>query len=71
MKEKKYYKVTIYTRSNACINPDEVIFHYVAEARTTKQAKLYAWQFFDTRFNITGYSRYDLRIEAKPFASEW
>ena len=43
----KTYTVTIYTRSNACISPNKVIFQHIVEAKTAKQAKLYAWQYFD------------------------
>ena len=60
----KKYTATIYTRSNACINPDKVVFQRTFEAKTAKQAKLYAWQYFDTWFNSAEYSRHDLRIEA-------
>ena len=66
----KKYSVTIYTRSNACISPNKVVFQHTAEAQTAKQAKLYTWQYFDAWFNSTGYSRHDLRIEAKPFTAE-
>ena len=64
MKEKKYYTVTIYTRSNACISPNKFVFKHTVEAKTAKQAKLYAWQYFDAWYNSTGYSRHELRIEA-------
>ena len=66
----KKYAVTIYTRSNACINPNKLVIQYTVGAKTTKQAKLYAWQYFDAWFNSLGYSRHDLRIEAKPFTAE-
>ena len=66
----KTYLVTIYTRSNACISPNKVIFQHIVEAETAKQAKLHTWQYFDAWFNSTGYSRHDLRIEAKPFTAE-
>jgi len=65
MKEKKYYTVTIYTRSNACVSPNKVVFQHTAEAQTAKQAKLHTWQYFDALFNSTGYSRHDFRIEAE------
>ena len=60
----KTYSVLIYTRSNACISPNKFVFHHTVEAKTAKQAKLYAWQYFDTWFNSAEYSRHDLRIEA-------
>lgn len=66
----KYYTVTIYTRSNACISPDKFVFQHTAEAKTAKQAKLRTWQYFDAWFNTIGYSRHDLRIEAKPYTAE-
>ena len=59
------YIVKIYTRSNACISPNKVVFQHTAEAKTAKQAKLYTWQYFDAWFNGIGYSRHDLRIEAE------
>ena len=65
----KKYLVTIYTRSNACINPSKLIFYNIVEAKTAKQAKLYTWQYFDAWFNSMGYSRHDLRIEAKQYHS--
>ena len=70
MKEKKYYTVTIYTRSNACISPGKVIFQHIVEAKTAKQAKLYTWYYFNAWFNSAEYSRHDLRIEAKPCTAE-
>ena len=66
----KTYSVTIYTRSNACINPNKEVFQRTFEAKTAKQAKLYAWQYFDAWFNSAEYSRHDLRIEAEPFTAE-
>ena len=66
----KTYLVTIYMRSNACINPNKVIFHRTLEAKTAKQAKLYTWQYFNEWINTIGYSRHDLRIEAKQFPAE-
>ena len=66
----KNYTVTIYTRSNACIRPNKFVFKHTVEAKTEKQAKLYAWQYFDTWFNSAEYSRHDLRIEVKPFTAE-
>ena len=66
----KTYTVIIYTRSNACINPNKVIFKHIVEAKTAKLAKLYTWQYFDAWYNSTGYSRHDLRIEAKSFKAE-
>ena len=66
----KTYLVTIYTRSNACISPNKEIFKHMLEAKTAKQAKLRTWYYFDAWFNSAGYSRHDLRIEAKPFTAE-
>ena len=66
----KTYLVTIYTRSNACISPDKIVFQHIVEAKTAKQAKLYTWQYFDAWFNSAEYSRHDLRIEAKSFKAE-
>ena len=66
----KYYSVTIYTRSNACISPNKFVFKHTVEAKTAKQAKLYAWHFFDAWYNSARYSRHDLRIEAKQFTAE-
>ena len=66
----KIYLVTIYTRSNACISPNKVVFQHTAETETAKQAKLYTWQYFDAWFNSSGYSRHDLRIEAKECPAE-
>ena len=66
----KYYTVTIYTRSNACISPNKFVFKHTVEAKTAKQAKLYAWHFFDAWYNSARYSRHDLRIEAKPCTAE-
>ena len=66
----KKYTVTIYTRSNACINPDKVIFQHIVESETAKQAKLYTWYYFNAWFNSTKYSRNDLRIEAKQYTAE-
>ena len=66
----KTYIVTIYTRSNACINPNKVIFKHIVEVETAKQAKLYTWHFFDAWYNSARYSRHDLRIEAKQFTAE-
>ena len=66
----KKYTVTIYTRSNACISPNKEVFKHMLEAKTAKQAKLYTWQYFDAWFNTIGYSRHDLRIEAKPCTAE-
>lgn len=60
----KNYTVTIYTRSNACISPNKVVFQHTAEAKTAKQAKLFTWQYFDSWYNSAEYSRHDLRIEA-------
>ena len=67
----KTYLVKIYTRSNACINPNKEVFKHTLEAETAKQAKLHTWQYFDVWFNSTGYSRHDLRIEAKSFKVEY
>lgn len=66
----KKYLVTIYTRSNACISPNKVVFQHTADAKTAKQAKLYTWLYFNEWINTIGYSRHDLRIEAKPFTAE-
>ena len=66
----KTYSVTIYTRSNACISPNKEVFKRTLEAKTAKQAKLYTWYAFNAWYNNTGYSRRDLRIEAKPFTAE-
>lgn len=66
----KKYLVTIYTRSNACISPNKVVFQHIAEAKTAKQAKLRTWYYFIAWYNSTGYSRHDLRIEAKLFTAE-
>ena len=66
----KKYTVTIYTRSNACINPNKEIFQQIFEARSAKSAKINAWHYVDAWFNAIGYSRHDLRIEAKPFTAE-
>lgn len=66
----KTYSVTIYTRSNACINPNKEVFKYMLEAETAKQARLYTWYYFNALFNGIGYSRHDLRIESKPFTAE-
>lgn len=64
------YLVTIYTRSNACINPNKEVFQRIFEAKTAKGAKISAWHCFYTWFNDTGYSRHDLRIESKSFKAE-
>ena len=66
----KTYLVTIYTRSNACTSPNKFVFQYTEEAKTAKQAKLYTWHYFNAWYNRTGYSRHDLRIEAKPYTAE-
>ena len=66
----KTYLVTIYTRSNACISPNKEVFKRMTKAGTAKQAKLYTWQYFNAWYNSTGYSRHDLRIEAKPYTAE-
>ncbi len=66
----KTYTVTIYTRSNACISPNKVVFQHTVEAKTAKEAKLYTWQYFDAWFNSSGYSRHDMRIEAKQHTAE-
>lgn len=60
----KKYTVTIYTRSN------EVVFQHIVEAKTAEQAKLYAWQYFDTLFSSLRYFRNNFRIEAEPFTAE-
>ena len=66
----KTYIVTIYTRSNACVNPNKAVFHQAFKAKTAKQAKLYTWQCFNAWFNSIGFSRHDLRIEAKQYTAE-
>ena len=66
----KYYSVTIYTRSNACVNPNKVIFQHYFEAKTANSAKINAWHYFNEWFNSLSYSRHDLRIEAKLFTAE-
>ena len=66
----KKYAVTIYTRSNACINPNKEVFKHTLEAQTAKLAKLYVWYYFDAWYNSAGYSRHDLRIEVKTFTAE-
>ena len=66
----KKYLVTIYTRSNACINPNKELFQQIFEAETAKGAKISAWHLLYTWFNSEGYSRNDLRIEVKPFTAE-
>ena len=66
----KQYTVTIYTRSNACVNPNKIVFQQIFEAKTAKSAKINAWHYFDAWFNTIGYSRHDLRIEAKPHTAE-
>ena len=66
----KYYTVTIYTRSNACISPNKEVFKRMTKAETAKQAKLYTWYYFNAWFNSAEYSRHDLRIEAKSFKAE-
>ena len=66
----KKYTVTIYTRSNACISPNKEVFKRTTNAKTAKLAKLYTWYQFDVWYNSIGYSRHDLRIEAKPCIAE-
>ena len=66
----KKYTVTIYTRSNACVNPNKIVFKHFFEAETAKSAKINAWNYVRDWFNAIGYSRHDLRIEAKPFTAE-
>lgn len=66
----KRYVVTIYTRSNACINPNKEVFQRIFEAETAKQAKLHTWYYFNAWYNSAEYSRHDLRIEAKPYTAE-
>lgn len=66
----KKYLVTIYTRSNACINPNKEVFQQIFEAKTAKSAKINAWHYVDAWFNSLSYSRHDLRIEAKQFTAE-
>ena len=62
----KKYLVTLYTRSNACINPNKVVFQHIVEAKSAKQVKLYAWYHFNAWYNSANYSRHDVRIEVKP-----
>ena len=66
----KNYTATIYTRSNACVSPNKLVFKRCFEAKTVKGAKIKAWHCFYTWFNDTGYSRHDLRIEVEPFTAE-
>ena len=66
----KKYIVTIYTRSNASINPNKEVFHQIFEAKSAKSAKINAWHYVDAWFNSIGYSRHDFRIEAKPCTAE-
>ena len=66
----KYYTVTIYTRSNACVSPNKIVSQQVFEAKTAKSAKINAWYYFNAWYNSIGYSRHDLRIEAKSFKAE-
>ena len=66
----KKYIVTIYTRSNASINPNKEVFHQIFEAKSAKSAKINAWYYVDACFNSIGYPRHDLRIEAKSFKAE-
>lgn len=66
----KKYLVTIYTRSNACLNPNKELFQHILKAKTAKHAKLDTWYYFDAWFNNLWYSRHDVRIEAKLFTAE-
>ena len=66
----KKYAVKIYTRSNACINPNKVIFLHIVEAKNAKLAKLYTWYYFSSWYNSAEYSRHDLRIEVKQYTAE-
>lgn len=66
----KRYLVTIYTRSNACVNPNKDVFQQIVKAKTAKSAKINAWIFFNFWYNKEYYSRHDLRIETKPFTAE-
>ena len=66
----KNYLVTIYTRSNACMSPNKIVFQHIAEAETAKQAKIHTWYYLNAWLNSIGYSRNDLRIEAKSFTAE-
>ena len=66
----KTYTVTIYTRSNACINPNKIVFKRIFEAKTAKSAKINVWHYVGDWCNALGYSRHDLRIEAKPYTAE-
>ena len=66
----KHYTVTIYTRSNACVNPNKAVFHQAFKAKTAKEAKLYTWQCFNAWYNSAEYSRHDLRIEAEQCPAE-
>lgn len=66
----KKYTVTVYTRSNACISPGKAVFQHIVEGKSAKQVKQYAWYYFNAWYNSTGYSRHDLRIEAKQYTAE-
>lgn len=66
----KKYLVTIYTRSNACISPNKIVFQHIVEGKSAKQLKQYAWYNFNAWYNSTGYSRHDLRIEVKQYTAE-
>ena len=66
----KRYLVTMYTRSNACVNPNKDVFQQIVEAKTAKSAKADAWFLFHFWYHSAGYSRHDLRIEAKPYTAE-
>ena len=63
----KKYSVALYTRSNACISPNKAVFHHIIDAKSAKQAMLYAWYYFNAWYNSADYSRHDVRIEVKPF----
>lgn len=66
----KYYTFTIYTRSNACVAPNKMIFTGSLPANTIKNAKIDAWSLFDFWYNDMRLRRHDVRIEVKPYTAE-
>lgn len=60
----KKYLVTIYTRSNACLNPNKELFQHILKAKTAKHAKLDTWYYFDAWFNYCKY--FGLQTECAP-----
>lgn len=66
----KKYSVAIYTRSNACISPNKEVFQHILEAKSAKRAKIDTWDYFNTWFNSSCYSRSDLRIDSKHITAE-